>query len=172
MFIRYCRVPVPVTVPARTLPYLIYSLLIYLPTVCRNHLSREPFIHSFIHPLPPSLPPGCRLGIYVCICTYVSVRPCISVYLSVCMYIHTYIQYPQKVHIKGTYQRYMYTCVLGYVVVSYFKNIFADPIDTKNHPTNVRAPALSFTTSLGEFMCKPKQIFPFKLAPENDSVPS
>lgn len=140
-----------------TLPYLIYSLLKYLPT----YLMQEPagnhsFIHSFIHSLPVA---GLvYMSVSVPVRPFASVRPCISVYLSVCIYIHT-------VPTKGTYQRYMYTCVLGYVVVSYFKNIFADPIDTKNHPTNVRAPALSFTTSLGEFMCKPKQNFPFKLAP-------
>lgn len=107
-------------------PYLIYSLLIYLPTVCRN---QQEINHSFIHSSTPSLPPSLPIAglVYVCICTYVSVRPCISVYIrvSVRVHVHTYIpyiQYPQKVHIKDTYQRYMYTCVLGYVVVSYFKN--------------------------------------------------
>lgn len=159
-----------------TLPNLQSSYTpTYLPTVCRNHLSRESFIHSFIHSLPSSLPVAGL--VYVCVCTYVSVRPCISAYLSVylsvyvrissvCMYIHTiplhtHKKYISKVHIKDTCTRVSWGMWLFLIL----KIIFADPIDTKNHPTNVRAPALSFTTSLGEFMCKPKQNFPFKLAP-------
>lgn len=111
-------------------------------------------IHSFIHLLTPFLPPGCRLGIYVpdvYICTCAPVRPCISVYLSaylsVCMYIHTYstLAYPQKVHIKDTYRRYMYTCVLGYVVVSYFKNNIcrSDRHKKTTRRTSVHPPCLS-----------------------------
>lgn len=158
----HCRGSVvPVPVPARTLPHLIYRFLIYLPTVCRNHLSRESFIHSSTPSLPSSLPVAGLVYMYVSVRPCVRVCPCIclciSVYLSVYLSVCMYIQYP-CIPTKGTYQRYMYTCVLGYVVVSYFKNIFADPIDTKNHPTNVRVPALSFTTSLGEFMCKQSKI--------------
>lgn len=142
-----------------TLPNLQVS---YIPTYCMQEPPQQRIIHSSIHSLPSSLPVAGLVYMSVC----VPVRPCISVYVrvsvrvSVRVHVHTYntLAYPQKAHIKryiskDTYQRYMYTCVLGYVVVSYFKNIFADPIDTKNHPTNVRAPALSFTTSLGEFLC-------------------
>lgn len=111
-------------------PYLIYRFLIYLPT----YLMQEPPQQGITHSSTPSLPPSRLPAWYISLCMYVSVRPCISVYLSaylsVCMYIHTYPCIPTK----GTYQRYMHTCVLGYVVVSYFKNIFADPIDTKKPP--------------------------------------
>lgn len=116
-----CRVPVPVSVPvsvpARTLPYLIYSLLIYLPTVCRNHLSRESFIHSFIYSLPPFLPPFrlpawyIYLYLYLCVrCVRVSVRvypcicPCACTYLHT-LPLHTHKRYISQVHIKDTCTR-------------------------------------------------------------------
>lgn len=135
-------------------PYLIYRFLIYLPTYllyagttsAGNHL----FIHSFIQSSTPSLPSSLPVVglVYMYICMYLCVYASVYLRVSVRVHVHTYSthkRYISKVHIKDTYQRYMYTCILGYVVVSYFKNIFADPIDTKNHPTNVRAPALSFT---------------------------
>lgn len=136
-----------------TLPNLQVSYIpTYLPTVCRNHLSRESFIHPLTYSLPPSLPSSLPLAglVYVCVCTCASVRPCISVYLSVYIRVSvrvhtTYIQYPQKVHIKDTYQRYMYTCVLGYVVVSYFKNNIcrSDRHKKTTRRTSVHPPCLS-----------------------------
>jgi len=107
-------------------PYLIYRFLIYLPTYCMQEPPQQGIIHSFIHPLPPFLPPGCRLGIclylYLCVraSVYVRVYPCICP--CACTYIHTiplhtHKKYISKVQIKDTYQRYMYTCILGYVVV-------------------------------------------------------
>lgn len=91
-------------------------------------------------------------------------RPCMSVYVrvSVRVHVHTYIPlhtYPQKVHIKDTCTRVSWGMWLFLIL----KIIFADPIDTKNHPTNVRAPALSFTTSLGEFYVQAKAKFPFQI---------
>lgn len=154
-----------------------------MPTYCMQELPQQGVIHSFIYSLPPSLPPGCRLGIYVCVCTCASVRPvcpCISVYLSaylsVCMYIHTYIHtlaYPQKVHIKDTYQRYMYTCVLGYVVVSYFKNNIcrSDRHKKTTRRTSVHPPCLSQLHSVN-LCASQSKISLSNLAPENDSVPS
>lgn len=155
-----------------TLPNLQVS---YIPTyryAGTTSAGNHSFIHSF-NPLPPSLPPGCRLGIYVCVCTCASgvsvclrLPPCMSAYLSVCMYIHTiplhtHKRYISQVHIKDTCTRVSWGMWLFLILKIYL------PIRStqKNHPTNVRAPALSFTTSLGEFMCKPKQNFPFKLAP-------
>lgn len=118
---------------------------------------QQGIIHSFIHSLTSSLSPGCRLGIYVpdvYICTCASMRPCISVYLSaylsVCMYIHTiplhtHKRYISKIRIKDTYQRYIYTCVLGYVVVSYFKNNIcrSDRHKKTTRRTSVHPPCLS-----------------------------
>lgn len=155
-----------------TLPNLQVS---YIPT-CMYAGTTSAGNHSFIHPLPPFLPPSRLPAWYMSVCVAVPVRPFASVYVrvSVRVHVHTYIQYPciptkgtcqryiSKVHIKDTCTRVSWGMWLFFCL---FKNIFADPIDTKNHPTNVRAPALSFTTSLGEFMCKPKQNFPFKLAP-------
>lgn len=122
---------------------------------------QEPPQQGIIHSSTPSLPPSLPVAglVYVCICTCASMRPCVrvsvrvSVRMHVHTYIHTYIQYPQKIHIKDTCTRVSWGMWLFLIL----KIIFADPIDTKNHPTNVRAPALSFTTSLGEFMCKPME---------------
>lgn len=109
-----------------TLPNLQSSYIPYLPTVCRNHLSRESFIHSHTSSLPPSRLPAWYICLYLYLCVYASVylRVCPRICPCACTYIHTYntLANPQKIHIKDTYQRYMYTCVLGYVVVSYFKN--------------------------------------------------
>lgn len=106
-------VPVPVSVPARTLPYLIYSLLIYLPTYCMQEPAEN---HSFIHFLTPSLPPGCRLGI----CLYLY----LSAYLSVCMYIHTiplhtHKRYISKIHIKDTCTRVSWGMWLFLILKTY-----------------------------------------------------
>lgn len=136
--------------PARTLPYLIYRFLIYLPTVCRNHFSRESFIHSLTYSLPSSLPPGCRLGIclylYLCVCASVYLSVYLSAYLSVCMYIHTvplhtHKRYISKIHIKDTCTRVSWGMWLFLIL----KIIFADPIDTKKPPgrTSVHPPCLS-----------------------------
>lgn len=159
-----------------TLPNLQVS---YIPTYSMQEPAEN---HSFIHPLPPFLPPGCRLGMYVCVCTCtcVSVRPCISVYLSVCMYIHTYntLAYPQKVHIKGTNQRYIskihvhvYLGVCGcfFVFLKIYLPIRSTQKTTRR--TSVHPPCLSQLHSVN-FYVQAKQNFPFKLAPENDSVPS
>lgn len=125
-----CRVTEYLTLPNLQSSY-IPTYLLYAGT------SRKSIIQSSTPSLPSSLPPGCRLGIYVCVCTYVSVRPCISVYLpaylSVCMYIHTYSthkRYPQKVHIKDTCTRVSWGMWLFLIL----KIIFADPIDTKKPP--------------------------------------
>lgn len=126
---------------------------------------QQGIIHSFIHPLPPFLPPSRLPAWYICVCASVY----LSAYLSVCMYIHTsypciptkstYQRYISKVHIKDTCTRVSWGMWLFLIL----KIIFADPIDTKNHPTNVRAPALSFTTSLGEFYVQAKAKFPFQI---------
>lgn len=164
MFIRYCRVPVPVPVPARTLPYLIYRFLIYLPTYCMQ----EPPQQGIIHPLPPFLPPGCRLSIYLylCVCASVCVRVSVRVSVRVHTYIHT-LAYPQKVH---RYQRYIskihvHVCLGGmwlFLILKIYLPIRSTQKTTRR--TSVHPPCLS-QTSLGEFMCKPKQNFPFKLVP-------
>lgn len=155
-------VPVPVPVPARTLPNLQVS---YIPTYLLYAGTTSAGNHSFIHSSTPSLPPSrlpaWYMSVSVPVRPCVRVRPCISVYLSVCMYIHTYntLAYPQKVHIKGTNQRYIskihvhvYLGVCGCFFV--FLKIYLPIRSTqKTTRTNVRAPALSFTTSLGEFLC-------------------
>lgn len=156
-------VPVPVSVPARTLPNLQVSHIpTYLPTVCRNHLSRESFIHSFIHPLPSSLPSGCRLSIclYLYLCVYTSVY----LRVSVRVHVHTYSTHKRYIS-KDTYQRYIskihvHVClgVCGCFFV--FLKIYLPIRSTqKNHPTNVRAPALSFTNFTRWILCASQSKF-------------
>lgn len=88
-------------------PYLIYRFLIYLhvPTYCMQEPPQQGIIYSSIHPSTPSLPPSrlpaWYMSVSVPVRLYVRVSPCI------CPCACTYIQYPQKVHIKGTYQRYI-----------------------------------------------------------------
>lgn len=173
-------VPVPVSVPARTLPNLQVS---YIPTCtyllyagttsAGNHL----FIHSFIHSSTPFLPPSRLPAWYICIyvCTCASIRPCISVYLSVCMYIHTTystLAYPQKVHIKDTYQRYISkihikdTCTRVswgmwlFLILKIYLPIRSTQKTTRR--TSVHPPCLS-QTSLGEFYVQAKAKFPFQI---------
>lgn len=140
-------------VPYLTLPNLQSS---YIPTYCMQEPPQQGIIHSFIHSSTPSLPPSRLPAWYICLYLYLCVRlpPCMSVYLSaylsVCMYIHTYIHVPLHTHKRyiskvGTYQRYMYTCVLGYVVVSYFKNNIcrSDRHKKTTRRTSVHPPCLS-----------------------------
>lgn len=122
-----CRVPVPVPVPARTLPNLQVSHIpTYLPTGMQEP-PQQGIIHSSTPSLPSSRLPAWYICMYLSVCAsvYVRVSPCI------CPCACTYIQYPQKVHIKDTCTRVSWGMWLFFCL---FKNIFADPIDTKNHP--------------------------------------
>lgn len=146
----------------------LYTYLLYAGTTSAGNHS---FIHSFIHSLPPSLPVAGL--VYVCVCTCASIRPCISVYLSVCMYIHTTystLAYPQKVHIKDTYQRYISkihikdTCprvswgMWLFLILKIYLPIRSTQKTTRR--TSVHPPCLS-QTSLGEFYVQAKAKFPF-----------
>lgn len=138
-------------------PYLIYRFLIlYAGT------SRE----SFIHPLPPFLPPGCRLGIYVYM--YVPVRLYVRVSPCICPCACTYIQYPQKVHIKRYISKIHIkdTCTRVswgmwlFLILKIYLPIRSTQKTTRR--TSVHPPCLS-QTSLGEFYVQAKAKFPFQI---------
>lgn len=163
-------VPVPVPVPARTLPNLQVS---YIPTYLLYAGTTSAGNHSFIQSSTPSLPSSLPVAglVYVCVCTCASMRPCISVYLSVCMYIHTYntLAYPQKVHIKGTNQRYIskihvhvYLGVCGcfFVFLKIYLPIRSTQKTTRR--TSVHPPCLSQLHSVN-FYVQAKAKFPFQI---------
>lgn len=156
-----------------TLPNLQSSYIPYLPT-CMQEPPQQGIIHSFIYSSTPSLPPSWLPAWYICISVCVPVRLCVRVSPCICpricpcacTYIHTYPCIPTKGTIAGTYQRYMYTCVLGYVVVSYFKNNIcrSDRHKKTTRRTSVHPPCLSQLHSVN-FYVQAKQISLFKLVP-------
>lgn len=95
-----------------TLPNLQVS---YIPTYLLYAGTTSAGNNSFVHLLTPSLPVAGLVYMSVC----VPVRLCVRVSPCICPCACTYIQYPQKIHIKDTCTRVSWGMWLFLILKTY-----------------------------------------------------